>query len=307
MFPIRPLIPLCACLLWFSVTAAVAQDGAANSRAAPQPARPAILIVPALGPLGHADAPQTDDVIRPPATPRADADPVPDGDAARARDRRYRLVQTVVPNPLWPEFRYHVYLDLSDPSAVRQWRELQHARRAEARAAVAERRAVRDMRQRKLRLLSAHELAVEEGLAGLRAGDYRAALIALTRAAELNHADPACRIHLAQAHMALGHDDEAAKALRRGLELQPRLAPINLDLQSVYPDPADFADEVDALAARLAARDDTTAEEQFLLGFMRFQQGRTDEAYTAFRLAARGLPKDDRVKTFLQLTRPAAR
>ncbi len=220
----------------------------------------------------------------------------------------YELARTWRPNPDDPHVQYLVYtLDLHSPSSIDNWRDLQRARRAEQRAARNEWLNERDARRRNVRLSGAHAEAIHEGLALMEAGKYREAIVPLTRAADLNHADPGCRIHLAQARLAVGHDAEAAQALRRALELQPKLVPMRLDLQQYYPDAADFEAQIDALAARLNARPLVPADEYLLLGFFEFQRGRLDAAHAAFRQAARGLPRNDIVWEYLAITKPVAR
>ncbi len=217
----------------------------------------------------------------------------------------YELVRAYPPNPDQRDLRYYVYhVDLNDPGFAERWRELQHAERAERRQARAEWRNDQAWERRKHQLLDAHGQAVEEGVEYLRAGQYREAVISLTRAAELNEGDPACRIHLAQARVALGHDTDAAKVLRRALDLQPKLVPTVLSLEQYYPHEEDFAVQVDALAERVTRNPAAPADECVLLGFMEFQRGWLDEAYAAFRRAARDRPKDRVIQSYLALTKP---
>lgn len=218
----------------------------------------------------------------------------------------YVAVRSFQPNPLLPHLRYYVYLNLSDPAVVRHWRELNYAHYRAARRVRAEEQGLRDWERRKQRLLTAAEQAVEEGLMELRAGQYRPAIIALTRAAQLNHGDPACRVYLALARVAVGHDAEAAAALRAALELQPRLAPARLDLEDYYPEADDLARHTAALERRLAARPDASPDEFLLLGFLEAQLGRLDAAHAALRRARRGPARDDVLDTLLSVTKPVA-
>ena len=163
---------------------------------------------------------------------------------------------------------------------------------------------VRDMKRRKTRLLASHEKALRLGLGELRSGQYAQAVVALQMAAELNHGDPACRIHLAQARMAQGHYEDAGEVLRRALQLQPKLAYVSLDLASRYREPEEFDRHVDALAAHIkeARRGVNT---WFLLGYMEFQRGNLDEANAAFKGVAGVMPKDSLTETYLKITKPA--
>lgn len=278
----------------------------------PLPARPAVLI------LRVTDVPERAtrrvEVVEPRGVPLPRDLPVArgpleyEGDYLPALGPEYELSRTWRPDDGDPNVQYLVYaLNLSDPSAISNWRELQRAYRAEQRAARNERLNERDARRRNVRLSGAHAEAMREGLAALARGRYREALIPLTRAADVDHSDPSCRIHLAQARLAVGHDADAAQALRRALELQPKLVPMQLRLEQYYPDPGEFAEHVDALAARIRAQPATPADQYVLLGFFEFQRGRLDAAHTAFRQAERGLPHDDAVREYLQLTKPVAR
>lgn len=164
---------------------------------------------------------------------------------------------------------------------------------------------VNDMNRRKARVLSQQEKALRLGLGRLRDGEYARAVVALSLAAELDHGDPACRIHLAQARLALGHYDEAGKVLRRALQLQPKLVYADLHLERYYPTEA----TLDALADRLSEQvrqGGATAEVLFLHGYLEFQRGRFDVAHAAFRRVSELLPKDSLTSTYLDITRPAA-
>lgn len=296
-------------LLLAAPRAAEAQVAAPSGTA--EPARPAVLVVPAWDGLERFPAAPPRRAVEPPRQARSRPRGVPlvpmDQDRSHGPPRvpGYRCIDSFQPNPLTPHLRYYVYLDLNNAAAVRNWQEFQRVQRQEAREARAAERNERAFEQRGLHLLSEHEEAVAEGLAAFRAGDYRQATIDLTRAAELHQGDPACRIHLAQAHLALGHDADAAKALRRALQLQPKLVPKRLNLAQYYPRPDELDAHVDALSRRIAAKRTAAADEYLLLGFMEFQRGRTDEAYAAFRYAVRGRKADSIVETYLKLTKPA--
>lgn len=220
----------------------------------------------------------------------------------------YELLRSYESSPGLQNTHYYVFsIDFANPDITDRWREFQQAERAERRQARAERRNISAWERRKQHLLDASAQTTQEGLAQLQAGKYREAVISLTRAAEMNQGDPACRIHLAQARIALGHDADAAKALRRALELQPKLVPMVLGLEQYYPHDEDFAVQVDALAERVSGNRSATADEYFLLGFMEFQRGWYDEAYAAFRRVARERPKDTLTRSYLDLAKPAAK
>jgi len=245
------------------------------------------------------DAPRSGD------TPRDDGEEFnPDGTPRLGP--AYTLARTCVPESARGSVRYYIYhIDLNDPLVAENWRALQRAERQAQREERAERRGRWEWERRKQRLLDAHALATEEGVVLMQAGAYRAAVIALTRAAALNQGDPACRVYLALARAGLGHDLEAAQALRRALELQPKLVPMKLDLAQYYPSEEEFTAQVEALRRRVRSKSPATADEYFLLGFMEFQSGAYERAYAAFCQAARRLGKDKRLRTYLELTKPA--
>jgi len=308
---------LAACCFGLTATG-VATSNADNSdpptSAAKDQAAPAVVIVPLLEESGGRPR-RWVEVIEPGGRiPPSVGDRVRalESDAERTAsqpksDSAPRLLATFVPDPLLPQLRYCVFLDLSDPTAVRNWREMERARRRESRLAHAEQRSIRQWEGRKQRLLSAHEQATQEGVRQLRAGNYRSAIIALTRAAALNQGDPACRVYLALARVAVGHDAEAGAMLRAALELQPKLAAMELDLPTYFPSPTEYDAAVDALAARLMARAAVAPEEHLLLGFLEFQRGRLDAAHAAFQRAAPDMPRSEALQICLSVTKPSGR
>lgn len=161
-----------------------------------------------------------------------------------------------------------------------------------------------DMQRRRERLWSRHGQALSDGLDLLAAGDAARAVVQLTLAAQLDQGDPACRIHLAQARLALGHYAEAAEALRRALQLQPKLLYVPLDLDRYYAEPGTLDRLTDVLSQR--ARTARVAPEvQFLQGFLEYQRGEFGTAYAALRTVARALPKDDLTRSLLEICKPA--
>jgi tetratricopeptide (TPR) repeat protein len=161
-----------------------------------------------------------------------------------------------------------------------------------------------EMAEREQRLLSQHERAVQAGLRRLKEGQPERATVAFTLAAKLNQGDPACRILLAQARLAQGHYQEAALALRRALELQPKLIYVDLGLSERYA----TADALDTYTDALAVwvRENAVRPEVwFLLGFLEFQRGDFEAAYTSFQHANEGLSGDELTRQYLGITKPA--
>ncbi len=217
----------------------------------------------------------------------------------------YQLVRSWSPDGR-SSLQYMIYhADLSHPNVAENWRRLRRAQYREAEREQEHERHKRFLRRRGEQLKAANREATYDGIALLRAGAYRQAAIVLVRAGELDQGDAGSRLHLALARMALGHDAEAAQALRRALELQPKLVPMQLNLADNYISPEEFARHVDALAERLVGRADVDGAEHFLLGFMEFQRGRYDAAHAALAKAAPHFSRDDRLKMLLSLTKPA--
>jgi tetratricopeptide (TPR) repeat protein len=162
----------------------------------------------------------------------------------------------------------------------------------------------REMEVRKAHLLAKHEEAIVAGLRLLKEGQCERALIALTLAAELNHGDPACRIHLAQARLARGNYREAGLALRRALQLQPKLVYADLHLDQYYQNADDLDRYTDALQ-EWVQKNAAHAEVHFLLGFLEFQRGNFEAAHVAFERVQSALPDDDLTRSYLEITKPA--
>lgn len=189
-----------------------------------------------------------------------------------------------------------------------------------------------DMNRRKERLLTTHQEAIAAGLARLRDGDPVRAVVALTLASELDQGDPACRVHLAQARLALGQYDEAGRVLRRALHLQPKLVYVDLHLDRYFDNPERLDQYTDALGqslnrrptpqaatsaeprkARGGGRDErmrTIAspprpEAYFLLGYLEFQRGRFEAAEIAFRRVRATWPNDELTRQYLAIIAPS--
>lgn len=162
----------------------------------------------------------------------------------------------------------------------------------------------RDMRDRKERLLNQHEQTLRSGLLSLRAGDMQRAIAMLTLAAKLNQGDPAARVHLAQARLASGHYEDAARALRRAFQLQPKLIYLDLELDSYYQHAGSLARYTAALRAWLGEHRSST-EVHFLLGYLQFQLGEYDAAHSSFLRVAGASPRDELTRSFLSVTKPA--
>ncbi len=161
----------------------------------------------------------------------------------------------------------------------------------------------REMEIRKARLLNKHERTVVAGLDLMSQGQYARAVIAFTMASKLNQADPACRVHLAQARLTQGQYRAAGLSLRRALHLQPKLVYADLQLDRYYEKPGELDLYTKALI-EWTGENAAHAEVYFLLGFLEFQRGNFFEAHAAFKLVGQVMPKDDLTRDYLEVTQP---
>lgn len=161
-----------------------------------------------------------------------------------------------------------------------------------------------DMTRRAERVLARQEQKVYEGLDLLKRDESARAVVALTLAAKLNQSDPTARIHLAQAKLVRGHYHDAGLAIRRALQLQPKLIYEDLNLDRYFARRGTLDRETEKLAKWVADRE-PNADVLFLLGFLQFQRGDFPAAYDAFRKSADSGRADDATRAFLDITKPA--
>jgi tetratricopeptide (TPR) repeat protein len=316
-----------SCLLAFQLTAAAAV--ASDTVDEPKPEARLLVLVdngqeatqpaPATPEASDAEQPELNErypnLARPPWTGPEISDPTRPGYDERYLGPRYRLPTADVPLRYSEQYRYggRGYLHfgygwygahsagafagaLNDAYFV-GWRDAVDYERY--------RFNVQDMNRRQARNLTNHEKALKQGIALMREGDYARAVIAMSLAADLDNGDPACRVHLALARLALGHYDQAGKTLRRAMQLQPKLVYADLHPERYFPTEAVFEQAADRLVATVGDQS-AAADVVFLLGFIEFQRGNFDGAHRAFRRLAAAQRRDDLVDTYLEVTRPAA-
>lgn len=212
------------------------------------------------------------------------------------------------------EFRYHDfgrygrfymphgYYYGYDPYGIQRSVELAYRRgRYDERFYGARIRGAQETKERTKRLLNRHEQAVRDGVDQLQTGDYARAVASFTLAAKLNQGDPACRIHLMQAKLALGQYEQAAAALRRALELQPKLIYLELSLDRYYIGSGTLNTLSDNLRRNLAA-EPAAADVHFLHAFLEYQRGELTLANRTLRRLADLRPDDELVRDLLELT-----
>lgn len=147
--------------------------------------------------------------------------------------------------------------------------------------------------------------AMKTGSLRFRAGDYPTAVRQFILAAELNQGDAASRLHVVHALTAVEQYAAAVPALRRALQLQPKIVYLPLDIRTEYGVVGDFEKHVSRLAA--AAREaDTDAGLWLLLGYYHFYSGRGADAHQALRRAAELAPTDSATRRLLDVAKLSA-
>ncbi len=141
--------------------------------------------------------------------------------------------------------------------------------------------------------------AMRQGVAAFQAGDYGAASRQFILAARLNQGDPTARLRIAHALVALGHYDDAAPALRRALQLQPRLVYLPLDIRGEYGQRGDFLTHLAKLESSAQGADDDP-DLWLLLGYYQFFSGRQTEAVGSLKRARTLAPDDSTTKLMHQ-------
>ena len=150
--------------------------------------------------------------------------------------------------------------------------------------------------------LNSYLKAMELGAASVRDGDYGAAARQFILAAKLNQGDAASRLHAVHALTALGHYTDAVPALRRALQLQPRLVYLPLDIRGEYGRPTDFATHLRKLT-EAAEQNPNDAGLWLLLGYYQFFCGSRPEAVRSLRRAAQLAPDDAAAGRLFQAAR----
>ena len=150
--------------------------------------------------------------------------------------------------------------------------------------------------------LNSYLQAMKEGNSRFRAGDYASATRQFILAAKLNQGDAASRLHAVHAMTALGQYSAAVPALRRALQLQPKLIYLPLDIRSEYGPGADFEAHLEKLTeATRQVGDD--AGFWLLLGYYQFFSSRPADALASLTRAAELDPHDPAARRFLEAAR----
>jgi len=153
--------------------------------------------------------------------------------------------------------------------------------------------------------LRSYLTAMHGGQEAFRQADYDVAARQYMLAAKLNQGDAASRLHCVHAFTALGHYAEAVPALRRALQLQPKLVFLPLDIRDEYGAAGDFDAHLQQLTGA-AQEPGTDAGLWLLLGYYQFFSGRGSEAVASLEKAAALAPKDSAVGTLLEAARLSA-
>ncbi len=126
--------------------------------------------------------------------------------------------------------------------------------------------------------------AMEAGVRAFQSGDYSLASRQFVLASQLNQGDSAARLHAAHALVALARFEEAARTVRRALQLQPKLVFLPLDIRGDYGRLSDF-DEHTRKLRDAATQAGDNANLWFLLGYWDFFSGRADQAAESLQKA----------------------
>ena len=153
--------------------------------------------------------------------------------------------------------------------------------------------------------LNSYLKAMQQGNAAFRSGDYGSAARQFILAAKLNQGDPASRLHTVHALVALGHYADAVPALRRAVQLQPRLLFLPLDIRGEYGQPEDFAVHLGRLADAAETHPDD-AGLWLLLGYYQFFSDAGPAAARSLSKAAELAPDDSVARRLYQAARLSA-
>ena len=153
--------------------------------------------------------------------------------------------------------------------------------------------------------LNSYLKAMRQGSALFRGGDYAGSVRQFILAAKLNQGDAASRLHAVHAMTAVGQYTAAVPALRRAIQLQPKLVYLPLDIRSEYGSRPDFDQHLVQLdqAARQTEQD---AGLWLLLGYYQFFSGRMTDARASLEQADRLAPGDKAVGALLEVARLSA-
>lgn len=134
-----------------------------------------------------------------------------------------------------------------------------------------------------------------------RAGDLKRAVTRYEQALRANPADPRLRVRLSQVALVRGDHAEAVDRLREAQAADPGWLDRPFDVQTLFPEPARFAEVVTRLESRVQTRPDDR-DAWLVLGAVQFLSGRTAPAADIFlRLSDR--KPDALLASFLAATR----
>jgi len=140
----------------------------------------------------------------------------------------------------------------------------------QAAEAARKRRAAREQDPPKTPLQVLADLRI--GSDAFRRADYEGSVLRFKSAAEGAPDDAAPLMALAQAHIALGRDGPAARAIRKAVRLRPELLRTRRAVASAYREAVEFDRVMEALEVR-AAKIPSNADSKFVLAVQRFFTG----------------------------------
>ncbi len=136
------------------------------------------------------------------------------------------------------------------------------------------------------------------GAEAFRRADYERAILRFKSAAEGAPDDAVPLMALAQAHIALGRDGPAARAIRKAVRLRPELLRTRRAVASAYREAVEFDRVMEALEDR-GARVPSNADSKFVLAVQRFFTGDA-RCRETFAWLSKAVPDDEVAALFVE-------
>ncbi len=137
-----------------------------------------------------------------------------------------------------------------------------------------------------------HKQAMQNGEDAFRKGAYTEAWSHFEKARKLSQDSPESLLSLARVSFALadGSYSKAAEYLRMTVDIVPELADLTIFPRSFYGNQDEYLKHLKKLEDHVSSGPDD-GDAQFVIGYMRWRQGKPDEARKALNLASRHTPR----------------
>lgn len=143
-----------------------------------------------------------------------------------------------------------------------------------------------------------YQQAMETGARLFEMGTYSRAADKFEEASRYIPNDATAHFFRGQALFASGQFDDAVRAIKTGLQINPNWLGVDFDMRNLYKDPADLTRQLARLGARLQANP-LDRDALFLLGFELFSTGEKTKARAVLEQAGRLEPDAAHLKPFL--------